>query len=116
MGIARSFRSSVDSITALCSIVPQRNLTLTSTPTLIPAPMLKYVRYYVLARAFSRSGEGQNFPMAGHLNMRFRQGIAFFSTLKQLTKSDLSLQRETVEQGASARARRVRLPSTFEQY
>lgn len=115
LGIARSFRSSADSITALCSIVPRRNLTALSTPTLIPAPLVKYLRYYVLARAFSRSGEGQNFPMAGHLNMRFRRGVAFFQTLQQLTKSDISMQRETMEHGASARARRVRLPSTFEQ-
>lgn len=51
------------------------------TPALLPASFGKYLKYYVLGRAFEREGEGRNPALATHFMQRFTLGSKLFRRL-----------------------------------
>ena len=112
VGAARDFKSSVDSISVLESIVHTRELQEDDSPALIPEKMFKYLRYYVLAMAFMREGEGQRADLAGIYLGRFKRGALLMTVFTKLTSGDRSYQREG-EPSRAGRPPRPRLPSTF---
>lgn len=113
IGAARDFKSSADSISVLESIVHTRELQEDDSPALIPERMFKYLRYYVLATAFMREGEGQRPDLAQLYQARFNMGQALLTKLVQLTAADRNYVREAGMQRGAGAPPRPRLPSTF---
>jgi hypothetical protein len=112
VGVVRDWKSSTDTVQVLQTVLPDRDLAETDTPSLLPAQMLKYIRYYILSRAFGRQGEGHNSIMAAHYERRFRQGAEKFNHLSALTNRDVVYAREPAKQGRG-RVPRPRLPAHF---
>lgn len=113
LGSARDWRSTVDALSALEVVIPADQLVESDVPELIPYPFQKYLRYYVLSRAFGREGEGQRLDMAAHYEMRFQRGVTIFKRLADVAHKDRLFVREDVTHVA-ARPPRVRLPAEFE--
>lgn len=113
LGGIREWRSSEDNLMALEVVVPPVDLGETDAPVLIPTPMQKYLRFYVLARALGRDGEGQNIPMAQHYDQRFQRGVALFKRFGDSAHADRTYRRQesTLDRG---RVPLVRLPAQFE--
>ncbi len=83
-----------------------------ATPTLLPAQLQKYLRCYVLMRAFGRQGEGQRLDLAAWFEQRWLRGVALMRRLGVVTRRDRGFQRQP--QHVQGRAvPRPRLPSTF---
>lgn len=113
LGGVRDWRSSTDALGVLEVIVPEATLADSDNmPALIPAPLAKYLRYYILARAFGRVGEGHNTILADHYTRRFLRGVAFLKRLADVAHRDRVYRREMVVP-ASRRIARVSLPSEF---
>ena len=112
-GRVGDWRSSDDSILALEVVTPDLDLLEADTPALIPEPMQKYLRFFVLSRAFGRPGEGRNPVMADHYARRFQRGVAFFQRLSDVTRKDRLWQREEATGVDHRRPPRVRLPAEF---
>lgn len=113
LGGIRDFRGSDDNIVAWETIIPELDLTEDDTPVLIPAPLEKYIRFYVLAQAFGHEGEGSNPALATHYDSRFKRGVALFKRFADTAHKDRLFVREDRD-GRRERPPRVRLPSTFE--
>lgn len=111
VGAARDFKSSENSISLLESIVHTRELQEDDSPALIPERMFKYLRYYILAMAFARQGEGQRLDIAQIFHGRFLRGVALLATLTKLTNADRTYAREPIV--PTGRTPRPRLPATF---
>jgi len=105
--------SSDDSVLALEVVTPDLDLLETDTPALIPGPMQKYLRYFVLSRAFGRPGEGRSPVLADHYARRFNRGVAFFQRLGDVARKDRQYQREEATGADRRRPPRVRLPAEF---
>lgn len=112
LGRVLDWRSSDDALLVVEIIVPDTALAETDVPALIPAPMGKYLRYYVLARAFGRAGEGHSTILADHFLRRFLRGVAVMRRLADVAHKDRVYQREEVAP-SSRRVARVDLPSEF---
>ena len=114
VGGIRDWRSSDDNLMALEVVVPSLDLQESDAPVLIPEPLQKYLRYYVLSRAFGREGEGQQVAMAQHYDQRFQRGVQLLKRFGDSAHADRTFRRQ--EAGLSrGRPPRVRLPSQFEQ-
>ena len=112
MGRVTSWLSSEDTIMALEVIVPDHAMGLTDAPVLIPERLQKYLRFYVLAVAFSRMGEGANPELAMHYQSRFDRGVAFFRRLLDVAHRDRVWVRDEFAP-SERRVPYVRLPATF---
>lgn len=113
VGIPRRYASSDESLTIWESIVPDRPLTEDDTPDLLPAQLHKYLKYYTLAWALSRQGEGYRPDLAQHFRALYELGVGLLALLGTPSALDRDYAREQV-QGASIKAPpRVRLPATF---
>ena len=112
LGTIRDWRSSADSLAVVEVIVPDAPLLEASVPALLPGPLQKYLRYYVLARTFGRAGEGHSTILADHYQRRFLRGVALFMRLADVAHRDRVFQREMVTP-PSRRIARVSLPSEF---
>lgn len=93
-------------------VLPDVDLLEEDTPALLPAPLQKYIRYFVLARAFGRPGEGRQAIFADHYLRRFKRGVQFFRSLADVARKDRVYARETFAPSAPRRPY-VQLPSTF---
>lgn len=113
VGVGRDFKSSDDSITVLETIIPIRDLGETDTPGLIPQQMRKYLRYYVLHKAFGRSGEGRHPDLAKHYGERFDRGVMFFKRLGELSFRDHMYARASIGPSYASRPPMVRLPPEY---
>ena len=113
-GAIRDFKTSEDSVLLWHVVINARPLTELDSPLLIPRQCYKYLRWFVLGRAYSRQGEGQRPDMAEHYLNLFRAGVGVLSSLGPVTKHDRVLARETYTPVA-ARPLRVRLPSNYPQ-
>lgn len=111
-GTIRDMKSTASSISVIESIVPGFNLGEGDLPDLVPAQMVKYIRYYVLMMAFGRTGEGYNPSMAEHYDFRWNRGLQFMERLANLTSRDREYQR-THPSAVRGRPPRVQLPSTY---
>lgn len=112
-GSPRDYKSSKDSVTLWEAIVPTRNLTEQDIPVLIPAQLHKYLKFYVLGKAFSRRGEGQKIDLAAAYINLFKLGLSIFTNLGNLTFIDRVYAREDANGGIKGRPPRVRLPATY---
>lgn len=111
-GIIREWKSSEDALLFHQRIIPTVDLTENDTPGLIPSQLQKYLRYYVLSRAFGRTGEGQNQALAAMYDLRFQRGITIFSRLGNVAFKDMVYVRQDVD-SQTHRPPRVRLPSEY---
>jgi hypothetical protein len=112
LGSARDWRSTENALSALEVVIPQQDLTEDDEPSLIPEQMQKYLRYYVLSRAFGREGEGQKPEMAAHYEARFKRGVALLKRLADVAHKDRIYARDMPSE-APPRPPLVRLPSNF---
>lgn len=112
LGSARDWRSTEDALSALEVVIPQQDLAETDEPELIPDQVQKYIRYYVLSRAFGREGEGQKAEMAAHYEARFKRGVALMRRLADVAHKDRMYVRDMPSE-APPRPPLVRLPSEF---
>src|SRR3990172_1736685 len=112
LGSARDWRSTENALSALEVVIPQQDLTEDDEPALIPEQMQKYLRYYVLSRAFGREGEGQKPEMAAHYEARFKRGVALMKRLAHVAHKDRIYARDMPSESPS-RPPLVRLPSEF---
>lgn len=106
------WHSSEDALMVTEVVLPDHDVTEQDTPALIPAPLQKYLRYFVLHRAFARPGEGRQAILADHYLRRYKRGVAFFRQLADVAHKDRQYVREPFTP-AEARRPRVRLPSTY---
>ena len=107
------FGSTKDAISLLETIISTRDLEEDDSPALIPVRMYKYLRFYVWALAFGRTGEGQRPALAKHYRERFNQGVALLKLLGDLTHRDRDYQRSDLPIEGIAPMRRPRLPATY---
>jgi hypothetical protein len=112
-GTLCEWRSSESALMAIEVITADLPLAETDVPSLVPRQMQKYLRYYVLARAFGRVGEGRQPLLADHFATRFAKGVAFFRRFTDLAKFDRMFVRETEEAPVGHTPPRVRLPSNY---
>ena len=113
VGAPREYKSSADSLSIWHVVMLERELSESDIPDMIPSQLQKYLRYGTLARAFHRSGEGQNDAMATHYLSRFKRGVQLFKRLADISYRDRVYARESMDQ-LRARPPRVRLPAEFE--
>ncbi len=114
LGIPRDFKSSADAITIWEIIVSATELDEPDGLSLIPRQMAKYIKFYVLSRAFSRKGEGYRPDMAQHFTSLFQLGVALLTKIGNLGFIDRDYQRDQVTQSGGYRPPRVQLPPQFE--
>lgn len=117
LGTVREWKSSDDAVLVWEVVIPDSapQLTEDDTPSLIPEPLQKYIRCYVLAQAFLRQGELENAPLAAWFELRWQRGIGLLKKLGWVTRRDRGYQREPkAPQGRAVP--RPRLPSTFPRY
>lgn len=113
-GIARTWHSSTGNLLLLEVVGPEiPSLTEDDTPALLPVPLQKYLRYYVLARAWSRQGEGAHAALALYAEQRYGQGVHMAQTLSNLSRYDQQQARGHVPVTLGHRPARPRLPSSY---
>ena len=112
-GTIRDFKSSVNSVSILETIINVRDLQEDDSPALIPSRMAKYLRYYVWAMAFGRQGEAQNASLWQHYKVRFDEGVKFLSALTNLTNMDRNYARSLDPVLVRSRPPMPRLPATY---
>lgn len=114
-GGIRDFKSSEDSLTIWEVITPTRPLTESDTPGLIPQQFGKYLKFYVLSRAFSRKGQGFRPDLAQHFTQLFQIGVGVLTKLADLSLIDRVYARQDfIASGTLGRPPRVQLPSNYE--
>lgn len=113
LGTGRSFASSANAITVWEIIVPSRDLDEGDTPELIPVRCHRYLRFYVLAKAFGRTGEGNRPDLAQHYASLYQLGVGLLATLGTPSLLDRVYAREQVREASVLAPPRVRFPSTF---
>ena len=82
------------------------------TPEMIPAPLQKYVRCYVLWQAFGHQGEGEKPELAAWFEQRWQRGVTMMRRLGIVTRRDRGYQRVPLNRQSRA-VPRPRLPSDF---
>lgn len=106
------WRSSTDAVLALEVVGPREDLIAAAVPALLPPPMQKYLRYYVLGMALVRPGEGRNPVLAAHYLQRVARGQAMFKRLASVTQQDVVYQRDEFAPSVP-RPPRVQLPPEY---
>ena len=111
LGTVRSWASADDNLFLDYSVLPE-TVAEADSPSLLPGQFSKYLRFYVLSRAFGREGEGYHPTLSEHFSQRFGLGMAF---LRQIARFAMKA-RTYQSQGITAsfqRPPRVRLPATY---
>lgn len=81
-------------------------------PLLLPDAFGKYLRYYVVSRALSRIGEGQNLPLAQHYEAKWALGRDLLRRIAHMTRTARSYQQQAAAVSDVKHAR-PRLPSSY---
>ena len=114
LGIPRRYRSSRGNLLVLEVVGPGvADLHEEDTPVLIPAPMSKYLRYYTLARAWERQGEGHNVALAAICQQRFERGVEMMRHLGWLSREDETFQRIPRGSGRGRRIPTAQFPPSY---
>ena len=113
-GIPRDYKSSEDSLTIWEAIVPTRPLTEADSLAMIPKQFGKYLKFYVLSRAFSRKGEGFRPDLAQHFTSLFQVGVGVLKKIANLGYVDRVYARESFRGSPTGRPPAVQLPASFE--
>ena len=114
LGIARDFKSSEGAIAIWEIIVSATELDEDDGLSLIPPQMMKYLKFYILSRAFSRKGQGYRPDLAQHFTSLFQLGMALLTKIGNLGFIDRNYQRDMVTQSGGYRPPLVQLPPEFE--
>ena len=114
LGIARDWKTSESAITIWEIIVSATELDEGDGLSLIPPRFGKYLKYYVLSRAFSRKGRGFRPDMASHFTALFQVGVARLSKIGNLGFVDRNYAREAVVVSSGYKPPMVQLPPEFE--
>lgn len=112
VGGPREWHSMDDSITVYQSYTPAFDLDIGDMPELVSEQVMKYVRYYVLSRAFGRQGEGYRPELASHYRQRYQLGVRLMQRLLDIAYKDRDWTRQPFSTGP-VRPPRVRFPSNF---
>lgn len=84
----------------------------TDSPSLLPSPFSKYLRFYLLSRAFGREGEGYHPTLSEHFSQRFGLGLAFLRQIARFAMKARTYQSQAISTSFQ-RPPRVRLPATY---
>lgn len=114
LGVPRDFKSSDQAITIWEIIVSATELNEDDGLSLIPSRMAKYIKFYVLSRAFSRKGQGFKPDMAQHFTALFQLGVGLLAKIGNLGFIDRNYAREEVMPTRGYRMPQVQLPPEFE--
>jgi len=114
VGTIRDWQSSDGNFFVTYTAIPQSDLLLDQSPDLIPAQMQKYLRYYVLAQAFARAGEGYRPELAQHWDARFQRGVELMRRWLDVAFEDHIYVREEVGITEMRRVPLVQLPPQYE--
>lgn len=115
LGIPRIYRSSRGNLLVLEVVGPGlEDLHEEDSAGLIPAPMSKYVRYYVLARAFERQGEGRQVELAAVCQQRFERGVEIMRHMSWLSRADETYQRAPVGGMGRRRLPTAQFPPSYQ--
>lgn len=115
LGTLRRIRSSEENLLVYHAVTPSPpdlEDTHTCTPEILPAPLHKYLTYYVLSFAFNRQGEGYNPNLALHWQQRFERGVRFLRKLGELAYRDVQFKRQPVGR-RPGRIPQPQLPSDY---
>ena len=113
LGIARRFASGDEALTVWHSIIPDRALTEEDEPDLIPDQFHKYLKFYTLARALSRKGEGFRPDLSQHWFALYKLGEGLLAMLGTPSVLDRVYAREQVRDASIQAPPRVRMPASF---
>lgn len=92
-GAVREMASSEQNVLLWHVVLPESPLRETDAPAMIPPQMQKYVRYYTLARAFHRQGEGYDGSLSLHFEARWQRAFALLKRLGDSTHLEKVLTR-----------------------
>lgn len=111
VGTQRDWRSSEKALLVWEVIVPDTVPALVeeATPVLVPEQLGKYLRWAVMAEAYSRPGEGTNPELAQFYLARWERGVGLLRKLGQISARDALYQRRP-QTGLRHMTRRPRLP------
>lgn len=115
-GGIRQFQSSDEALEVWHTVVPRVDLGENDTPDLLPSQAHKYLRYFVLAKAFGRQGPGMQLALSQLYMSQFDRGVKTWKRLTNVAKDDMTMQREAVAGVGRTRLPLVRLPATFEAF
>jgi hypothetical protein len=111
VGVPRRWTGSDESLLLDYSIHAP-TLTEDQAPDLLPTQFAKYLRWYVIARALSREGEGFNPKLASHYEQKFQMGIQLLHRISMLASSARTYQNQP-QALRSVRPMRPRLPAEY---
>jgi hypothetical protein len=101
-GTIREWGSSEGNLLLWHCVIPEHALRETDHPVMVPPPLQKYLRYYTLARAFGRQGEGYDGSLSLHFDARWQRAFPLLKRLGDTTHLEKVQQRG----GRSATGRR----------
>lgn len=113
-GVPVEWHSSVDNL-LLLEVVSSERHDLSDTEDsidLVPPQMAKYLRDYVLSRAWGRQGEGYIPSLSQFCAGRFERGVSILRRLSMLAMRDRQMARQPIGP-RMGRPPRPRLPSTY---
>lgn len=113
VGIGRDWKSSQNAVTLWEVITTTGTVFEDDEPALVPRHLHKYLRWFVLAQAFGRKGEGQNADLAQHYSALYEVGVQFMFTMANQTTLDRNYAREDAMPVGRGRPPRPRLPSNY---
>lgn len=113
LGIPRRIASSDDALTVWHTLVPDRPLTEEDVPDLIPSQCHKYIKFFTLAQAFGRKGEGYRPDLSEHFAALYKLGEGLLAMLGTPSVLDRVYARDQVKDASIQAPPRVRLPAEF---
>lgn len=113
VGSARGFGSGDSALTVWEVIVPNRDLAPDDIPGLIPNQLHKYLKFYVLSKAFGHTGQGYRPDLAQHYAALYQLGVGILAALGTPSLMDRVYAREQVHEASVHAPPKVRFPSTF---
>jgi hypothetical protein len=112
-GTVRAWASSTGNLLLWHVLLPDATLLASDTPAMVPSPLQKYLRYYVLSRAFGRQGEGFDGSLAAHWEHRWLRGIRLLRRLGDSAQADRAYQRRATPRLERGTPRAPRLASLY---
>jgi hypothetical protein len=115
LGFPRRYKSSRGNLLVLEVVGPGlEDLHEEDSVRLIPTPMTKYLRYYALARAWEKQGEGSNEALAALCQQRFDRGVDIMRHVAWLSRKDETFQRLPVDAARGRRQPTAQFPPSYQ--
>jgi hypothetical protein len=114
LGVPRHYASSGGNLLILEVVGPGvEDLHEEDTAVLIPQPIMKYLKYFVLARAWERQGEGRQPGLSAICQQRFDRGVEVMKHLGWLSRKDSNFQRIPVDGSRGRRQPVAQYPPSY---